>query len=262
MVLTSCGHDSVTSKLGSIDSLLYQNLYDSAYNEIKRVNINNVEAKDEAYYNMLKITSLSGMGVIPENDSVIDRSIECFKNEGDLYLTARSYYVKGWIQLNRHEMNQAMKSLKTAEQMFPQFTDDRLKAKTMAAIASISTMTGEYETGLTYYKLGLNHALSCNDDDLVIYFYSNLCNVFGNMGMTDSTVYYAKQTLSLLKNIPDEKQSWALLNLAATYEDIDIEKAKQYVKLSIAIHPTVNAYHLLAKKCRKRKRLCSCRFLI
>ena len=74
--LVGCSNNGYQKRLADIDSLISKNMEDSAFIEIKRLNIGNVnDEESKAYYNLLKTEILFRKEILVKSDSMINNSI-------------------------------------------------------------------------------------------------------------------------------------------------------------------------------------------
>lgn len=129
LTLTSCNHNNTKQELRNIDSLIFINKLDYAYNEIKDINTNFLSEENKAYYNLLW-TQIQYLTYKPiKSDSIINECVEYYKINKDNRKLGESYYYKGMIEQLLGKADSAIINLKEAENIASNISNIELKHK-------------------------------------------------------------------------------------------------------------------------------------
>ena len=98
----ACGSNGYKAQLVQADSLIAQDMDDSAQAIINSIDTNDIRNREtKAYYNLLKAELLFRNGTVTPNDSIIDLCIAYYENSSDKHKLAQAYYFKGRMQHDR-----------------------------------------------------------------------------------------------------------------------------------------------------------------
>ena len=250
-ITTGCRDSQCYTMLEAVDSLTEKDLTDSACKVIKRVEdtyyIN--KGKEKAYYSLLKYQLQFRNQDKNINDSLIDYSISYYNENMDERKLALAYYLKARMSPNK----EAMKYLKKAEFIAENTDDDYLKARILYQIACININNDDYKTALRYNLKAVEYMSNINNNEAFVCFLLGLANAYNNLEYSDSSLYYVNKCFDYLENIPNKQKAAVYRNAAATIENTDTAKAREYASKSIEFSPSNNAYQILAKLARKNK---------
>ena len=119
LMLLSCQTGSISKKLTEVDSLVFKEEYDSAYQMISSIDETTIKnQEDQAHYNLLKVqTGYLANKPAASPDSLLDEVIDYYQKEGNAEKLADAYYYKALGYFNSKDMQQAIHLLKKAELM-------------------------------------------------------------------------------------------------------------------------------------------------
>lgn len=258
-VFIGCNDNRCYTKLEEIDSLTENDLTDSAFKVIDMVEktYKIKEGKEQAYYNLLKyqlvFRNQYNNGNKFMDDNIIDYSISYYSKYMDAHKLALCYYLKGRVKEYMNKNKEAIRCLKKAELIAEETDDSFLKMRICSYIAVINGSNEDYNSALKYGLKAVEYGKNVNDTEVLVACLSDLSGIYGNLGKSDSSLYYATKCLDYLKGATPRQKAYIYLNVAATVEKIDTIKAREYAWKSIEITPTNNAYQILAKMARDRK---------
>ena len=152
-ICCGCGHRVNSTDLNRIDSLVSAERYDSAYQEVQKINPQAiVNPEDKAHYNLLLTrTSILTDHTCP-SDSIIDFSISFYEKIDDKEHLCDAYYYKAEVFINKGDYEQAIKLCKNAEDLANQTGNNHLLFKVVDCIAYINGICGNYDLELLYAK--------------------------------------------------------------------------------------------------------------
>lgn len=251
LLSTGCKNSACYSMLEKVDSLTELDLTDSAGIIIKEVEstYDIKEGKERAYYSLLKYQLQFRNKDIDINDSLINYSISYYLDNMDERKLALSYYLKARMSDDK----EALKCLKKAEFIAEKTEDSFLKMRILHTISYINIDKEDDHIALEYEKRALELCKYIHDNEANISCLINLSKIYSNLGQLDSSLYYANKGLSYLSEAPNRQKAAIYLNLAASLENTDTARAREYASKSIEYRPSNNAYQVLAKLARDQK---------
>ena len=251
-LLMGCGGQPTAKKLVEIDSLLWSEETDSAYQMIADYDPASFQDEaDRAYYNLLMTHAACVSLHFPSSDSLINEAIRYYKHTGEKERLVDSYYYKASIFMNQQDWNKSIEILKLAEEKVEQTESDWLKYKVYDAIALVNERTASYQLALDYEKKALHYVLRVGRRSSIAYVYFEIATAFAFMEQMDSAVYY---TDKLIPYLYDLKKSCGanfnpefLSSIGYNYMSVGrYEEAKKYLEQSLMVRETAVAYSYLA----------------
>lgn len=246
-VVWGCGKNATHKNLETIDSLIGKDLIDSAKTVIGGLSIEDVDDKSVlAYYNMLSYQIEFRLGNIPENDSLINYSIDYYKARNDKEKLTRSYYYKGRIVYKRGLLKEGVVYLKEAEEYSKDIDDYVLKSRIENILANWNLYGGESVLALVHGKQAVKYAELSDDKERLLYSLTSLMVIYESLDMDDSAWYYKDKCPPLIPYIPEKDRAVFLANMANDYAIIGTEKAKDYAFQSLKIKELASTYRVLS----------------
>jgi len=207
ILLCSCSNN-MHDRIYFINELIENQQYDSAQVELSRINYSRINNKNDiAYYNLMRV-KLSVITETPfELDTLINYSINQFKNEGNDSLLAECYFYKGTKLYDEKKTKEAVDYLKKAENLSKNNPNLNIRHKIVEKLAVINLEQGEINLGLKYCDENLNISSLANNSNWVAYAYMLYFGAYKNLGNMDKAMSYLKKTEPYVKHIDKEGQS-------------------------------------------------------
>lgn len=247
ILICGCENRSIPQRLSIIDSLVNVEKYDSAYQEVKKINPQSIRnSEDRAYYNLLLIQTSCLTGNPYPPDSLIDFSISIYENIGNKKKLCDSYYYKAVNHINKEDYTEAILLLKKAEKLANQINSNYHQMKIASSIAYINEICGNYDTQLQYAKKALKYALETKKGKWIVSSYCRICEAYQYLNEEDSAIVYADKVISHLNDANKKELPYYLNSAGLAYMNRDIEKAKQYLKKSLSYKPLTRTLENLA----------------
>ena len=246
-----CNHQSMTSQLAAIDSLIIKEQYDSAYNLTVALDIRQMtNEEDLAHYQLLEFQTcyLTDNPLPP--DSILDHAITLFKKNKCIEKIAECYYYKGCAISGQMDFQKAIAFLKEAEKYSSKTNNTHLKFKISEAISMINSYSGNYKLTLKYGKEALFQAKEANRKDWMAYSFFRLGMAFLSLGVEDSALIYFDKMSPFIKNVREEDRPYFLCNLSLVYLDDHPDKSKdllleslKYKELAASLEQLASIYY-------------------
>ena len=251
ILLISCGHKNATMiKLGNIDSLNSNGLFDSAYHEIMSFDKNNLRNNEEkAYYYLLKSEILVTNDCTIHNSSMIDFSISHYEKHGDMGKLAKAYYYKGVILYDKGDNINGMLFIKKAESTEKKAGDPMLRFMININMAYLNVNEKANKTGLEYARKALADAEAIGSTNLICMALNNIAMCHYYIGNKDSVLQYMEKAKQYVHKIPSEKdRAVVLTNIGVIYYDFRMYKeAAPLFRQAVALLPISTTQINLAK---------------
>ena len=251
-LLIGCGGKPTAQELAEIDSLLWAEKNDSAYQIISSYDAASFKKEaDRAYYNLLMTHAAVVSYHWPASDSLINEAIRYYKRTGDKERLTDSYYYLANQYMHQEDWQKSIETLKLAEEQVEQTGSDWLKCKVYDALALVNERTANYQLTLDYEKRALGYALRVGRRSTIGYAYSEIAQAFAFMEQVDSAAYYTDQMIPYLDDlIRVEGENFSpifLSNIGYNYMSVGrYEEAEDYLAQSLKIKETAVAYEDLA----------------
>lgn len=246
LTLIGCKRDMIYTKLEGIDSLLLNDKLDSAYLEISKIQLSNIEERDIAYFYLLKTQTLYRLYKPVTSDSIINYSIKYYEKSKDKEKLACAYYYKGVTIYDLGRTKDALLNIKKAENIALKNKDTILIHKIYEILSIFNAYSGEYDLAMKYAKLTLKLSYKEHNKNWIVYALNNMAGLYEKMKMDDLAVYYANKCMPLMKYVYKENKIDILSTIGTSYISKNRELAIKYLQKAISIHPDAETYLSLA----------------
>lgn len=243
-LFAACMHKGISERLDEIDSLVLAEKYDSAYTVLLGIKESSLaKPSDKAHYYLLQ-TQVGYLVNKPlTTDSLLDKSIDYYKQHKDNSRLADGYYYKATREMLAGNYPWAILHSKKAEQL-AQGTLQQYKI--VERLTFLNDLSGNYTLQLDYAKKSLRLASLSNNKQWMAYSYNNIGKAFSNLDKYDSALYYIDKTIPYIKYINDRDKAGFLTNIGMLYKRENYEKAKNLFLESMKYEETSAAYENLA----------------
>lgn len=243
-LFTACTHKGVPERLDEIDSLILAEKYDSAYvilSEIRESSITELSDKARYYLLQTKVGYLVNKPLA--TDSLLDLSIEYYKQHKDNGRLADGYYYKANKEKQSGNYSQAILHCKQAEQLAQGIQQ---QYKIVERLAFLNELSGNYTLQLNYARKSLRLASMANNKNWMAYSYNNIGEAFSNLDNDDSAYYYINKVIPYIKYIDRKHRAGFLTNIGMLYKEEFPEKAEELFLEALNCKETTAAYENLA----------------
>jgi tetratricopeptide (TPR) repeat protein len=235
LITFGCENASVLNQINEIESLTDQELFDSAYIKISKINESALCNDDErAHYYLLR-TQLGYLTQHPDSTNMLDSLvIPYFSQKNDQKNLTNAYYYKGYSEVRRGNYAKATYFFKKAEEHATIVEEDKLLYKVFESLFAINELTGNYKLELEYAKKTLKIAPRISNKKWMYDALYNTTIAYNRLGQKDSSSYYLNKVEPFLKYVPKEDLPNTLISIAYLYKHTNPEKAKLYLERSLS----------------------------
>lgn len=246
LLLYGCEYRSSSTKLAEIDSLVEEEMYDSAYQEALKFNNKFESDENMAHYYLL----LTQTGLLTGNpltsDSLINISISYYEKNMDKEKLCDAYYYKAIYLINKKDYNHGIILSKKAYDLAQQSRNNGQQYKISEFISYINRVSGNYDLQLKYAKEAVYNALKTKRNRWIAYAYNDLNEAYQYKGEIDSAIIYAEKNVAYLDYIDTNDLPYILNNIGYAYMDAHPQKAKEFFERSIKQKPLTRTLENLA----------------
>ena len=246
LLLYGCEYRSSSTKLAEIDSLVEEEMYDSAYQEALKFNNKFESDENMAHYYLL----LTQTGLLTGNpltsDSLINISISYYEKNTNKEKLCDAYYYKAIYLINNKEYNHGVILSKKAYDIAQQSRNYGQQYKVSELISYINRVNGNYDLQLKYAKEAVNNALKTQRNRWIAYAYNDLNEAYQYNGKIDSAIIYAEKDIAYLDYVNTNDLPYVLNNIGYAYMDAHPQKAKEFFERSIKQKPLTRTLENLA----------------
>ena len=160
LMLLSCQTGSISKKLTEVDSLVFKEEYDSAYQMISSIDETTIKnQEDQAHYNLLKVqTGYLANKPAASPDSLLDEVIDHYQKEGNAEKLADAFYYKAIGFNTQKKYQESMACYKKAEYYANQSGNLYQQYKISEGISYVNGRCQKFSYQLEYTKKNLELA--------------------------------------------------------------------------------------------------------
>ena len=243
----ACNNRTAEEKLVAIDSLVVQELYDSAYTVLTGIDttlLNDMETRAHYYLARKQVGYLTSHR---DSSNVLDSIvIPYYTSTDNKEKLADAYYYKAYGEITSGKMNEAVIDYKRAEELAYQTSNPRLQFKAVECLSVVNEMSGNYHLSLEYAKKMMKLASLINNPKWTYDALYTVIIAYNRLGQKDSCFYYLEKMEPYLKYVPKDEMPNTLINIAYLYKHTDPQKAKSYLERSLSEMESSNALEHLA----------------
>ncbi len=232
----ACNNRTAEEKLVAIDSLVVQELYDSAYTVLTGIDttlLNDMETRAHYYLARKQVGYLTSHR---DSSNVLDSIvIPYYTSTDNKEKLADAYYYKAYGEIKQKHISLAVVFYKYAEKLASETNNIKLQYKIAESLAYTNFVSGNYILQTDYLRKAIAFAQTIDNKDLQAHSLLNMAYAQSCIGCKDSIVYYS-QKASNFSNFIDIKDKQAFLsNLAYINKYNQPEIAKGYYQEALQL---------------------------
>lgn len=248
LFIVSCSQNEICSSLKTAEDIINDNP-DSTLSILRE--IDNDALKDnqlKALYGLLYTSANIKKQKVPDNDSLIDYSIQFFENNNDSYHLADSYYYKGMMCYAKKQLEVSAHYLKKAESLSIKYGYSRITNKIYERLSYLNYITDNKALTLEYSKKYLNSSIELKDRTLISRAFVMVASSYAAVNLSDSAYYYLESGLRFIDGVDSVLKADILVDVGEMYyEKGDLDLSENNALQSDSIHPNPHAKMLLGK---------------
>lgn len=248
LFIVSCSQNEICSSLKTAEDIINDNP-DSTLSILRE--IDNDALKDnqlKALYGLLYTSANIKKQKVPDNDSLIDYSIQFFENNNDSYHLADSYYYKGMMCYAKKQLEVSAHYLKKAESLSIKYGYSRITNKIYERLSYLNYITDNKALTLEYSKKYLNSSIELKDRTLISRAFVMVASSYAAVNLSDSAYYYLESGLRYIDGVDSVLKADILVDVGEMYyEKGDLDLSENKALQSDSIHPNPHAKMLLGK---------------
>ena len=248
LFIVSCSQNEICSSLKTAEDIINDNP-DSTLSILRE--IDNDALKDnqlKALYGLLYTSANIKKQKVPDNDSLIDYSIQFFENNNDSYHLADSYYYKGMMSYAKKQLEVSAHYLKKAESLSIKYGYSRITNKIYERLSYLNYITDNKALTLEYSKKYLNSSIELKDRTLISRAFVMVASSYAAVNLSDSAYYYLESGLRYIDGVDSVLKADILVDVGEMYyEKGDLDLSENNALQSDSIHPNPHAKMLLGK---------------
>ena len=236
VIACACSNRSAKDKLVAIDSLVVQELYDSAYTVLSGIDTTLLNDMDTKAHYYLRRKHLGYLTPHRDSSNVLDSIvIPYYTSTDDKEKLADAYYYKAYGEIKSGKTKEGVTDYKRAEQLANQTNNHSLQYKIAESLAVMNDIAGNYKLSLDYAKKTLKLSSLIHNPRWTYDALYNIAVAYNRLHQKDSCLYYLKRVEAYLKYVPERELPNTLISIAYLYKHKNPEKAKQYLQKSLEL---------------------------
>lgn len=255
LVLSGCHTESKTYRqMAWVDTLVYQNLADSAYVELLKVKNRVKTERERAYYGLLltKIKYMQHQSL--DTDSLVSQSIAYYRKSGEDEKLADAYLAKGKNLYYRGNVKQSVTCLKESEKFVANDDNLSLKSELYRFLSMVNSRNDEFALAVKYAQKALDIAETHNNKVWKVSAYSRMAILYAKLEQEDSACFYINKCIPLLNVMSPQGAVIVMDNIGYLNQDRNPQLALRYLNKALHSYPTVDTYDNLARIYAKQGR--------
>ena len=248
LFIVSCSQNEICSSLKTAEDIINDNP-DSTLSILREIDYEALKDNHlKALYGLLYTSANIKKQKVPDNDSLIDYSIQFFENNNDSYHLADSYYYKGMMCYAKKQLEVSAHYLKKAESLSIKYGYSRITNKIYERLSYLNYITDNKALTLEYSKKYLNSSIELKDRTLISRAFVMVASSYAAVNLSDSAYYYLESGLRYIDGVDSVLKADILVDVGEMYyEKGDLDLSENNALQSDSIHPNPHAKMLLGK---------------
>lgn len=248
LFIVSCSQNEIYSSLKTAEDIINDNP-DSTLSILREIDYEALKDNHlKALYGLLYTSANIKKQKVPDNDSLIDYSIQFFENNNDSYHLADSYYYKGMMCYAKKQLEVSAHYLKKAESLSIEFGYSWITNKIYERLIYLNYITDNKALTLEYSKKFLESSFELKDRALISRAFVMVASSYSAVNLSDSAYFYLKSGLRYIDDVNSILKADILVDIGEMYyEKGDMDLSENNALQSDSIHPNPHAKMLLGK---------------
>ena len=235
LVMTGCHQKSMTNQMVEIDSLVVQELYDSAYASVLSIDPSKLESREDSAHYYLLLIQTSILTQHPDTTALLDSLVIPFYDKVNNHeKSAEAYYYKAYRILEKNNFPEAILWFKKAEEQASFTNELRLQYKIYENLSYINGVIGNQTLLLDYAQKSLRIADDAKNKEWIAHSLCGLSFAHSALQHKDSAILYMNRAIPYSHHIKKKDQPTFLTNAAYVYKYTLPDSAKKYLKEALS----------------------------
>ena len=202
LLMTGCSWFTTTWQQLQQAELVMEASPDSAWILLEQIPASQLTSERElAVYHLLTTQAKYKLYKPISSSDNLNQSIRYFDKTGDNHHLAMAYYYKGVVDYDLQLREEAVVSLKRAEELAEDAGDELLNNKIDEELHHVNLHAENFQLALSYAKRFLQSSIALGDSQLICRAYDDIALDFSRLYMPDSTRLYREKCLSLMRQM-------------------------------------------------------------
>ena len=230
LAMTGCHQKSMTERMVEIDSLVVQELYDSAYASVLRIDPSELISREDSAHYYLLLSQTNILTQHPDTLNMLDSLVIPYYNYiGSHEKLAEAYYYKAYGKLNLKDFLGTIQLFKKAEELALSTSNLRLQYKILENLSYINGVIGNYALQLKYAHMSYDIAKAATNNEWTAYALCRISFAHSKLHHKDSSEVYINKAMPLVKHVNERDRPTFLVNAAYVYKYTQPDTAKKYL---------------------------------
>lgn len=243
LLMTGCSWLTTTWQQLQQAELVMEVSPDSAWILLEQIPASQLTSeREQAVYHLLTAQAKYKLyQPIPSSDD-LNQSIRYFDKSGDYRHLAMAYYYKGVVDYDLELREEAVVSLKKAEELAEGTGEELLNNKIYEELHHVNLHAENFQLALSYAKRFLQSSIVLGDSQLICRAYDDIALDFSRLDLPDSTRLYREKCLSLMRQMNTQNPYFFANYANDLIEAGHDEEAQEWLDKAKRIKPMANQY--------------------
>ncbi len=230
LAMADCHQRSMTERMSVIDSLVVQEMYDSAYASVLRINRSELTKREDSAHYYLLLVQTSLLTQHPATLTILDSLVIPYYNYKENHeKLAEAYYYKAYDMVRQRDTPTAIQLYKIAEEHAILTSKPRLHYKILENLSYYNGILGNHTLQLDYAQKSLKIAKSAKNNEWIAYALCRMSFAYSKLHHKDSAVAVINQAMPYSHDIKRKDRPTFLVNAAYVYKYSLPDTAKKYL---------------------------------
>lgn len=183
LAMADCHQRSMTERMSVIDSLVVQEMYDSAYASVLRINRSELTKREDSAHYYLLLVQTSLLTQHPATLTILDSLVIPYYNYKENHeKLAEAYYYKAYDMVRQRDTPTAIQLYKIAEEHAILTSKPRLHYKILENLSYYNGILGNHTLQLDYAQKSLKIAKSAKNNEWIAYALCRMSFAYSKLG--------------------------------------------------------------------------------
>lgn len=222
-------------RLAEIESLIISENYDSAYHILHLIDSKTIAPEeDKIHYDLLNVKVGCLVGHPLSSDSLLDVVIQDYHENKNNDRLSDAYYYKAVYECQNAQYQEAIISLKKAEELAEKTRNLRQQCKISEMLSFLNGLYENTDLQLQYAKQSLDLSKRIGNKRWIADAYYRMALAYSQQKNEDSARFYTNATTPYIKYVREIDLPYFLSNLGCIYKQSDPQLARKYFEEALS----------------------------